>query len=101
MSCDRAETIVWTGESGAPLSISTWQPGLHFHLSIATRSNKTRNNGAYDVIPCWMLSKLALTDALRPDAWPENKIASPCDRATSENVGSTVTIVRDTPHAFQ
>jgi 3-dehydroquinate synthase class II len=25
-----AETIVWSGESGAPLSISTLQPGLHF-----------------------------------------------------------------------
>ena len=46
MSYDRAETTVWPAESGAPLSISTLQPGLHFHLSIATRSRKTRNNGA-------------------------------------------------------
>lgn len=38
MSCDGAETIVWPAESGAPLSISTLQPGLHFFLSIATRS---------------------------------------------------------------
>lgn len=46
MSCDGAETTVWSAESGAPLSISTWQPGLHFHLSIATRSSKPMNNGA-------------------------------------------------------
>lgn len=46
MSSDGAEAIVRTAESGAPLSISTLQPGLHFFLSIATRSSKTTNNGA-------------------------------------------------------
>ena len=46
MSCEGAETIVWSGESGAPLSISALQPGLHFFVSIATRSLKTSNNGA-------------------------------------------------------
>jgi hypothetical protein len=46
MSCESAETIVWSGESGAPLSISALQLGLHFFVSIATRSLKTKNNGS-------------------------------------------------------
>ena len=46
MSCDGAETTVWSAVSGAPLSISTLQPGLQFHPSIATRLSKNMNNGS-------------------------------------------------------
>lgn len=46
MSCEGAETIVWPAKSGAPLSISILQPGLHFFSSIANGVSRTTNNGA-------------------------------------------------------